>query len=473
MSSFERLDALREQNKGLLVQLSDIKARLQSLNLGSSQVGETLISDVTIKASQEPRPQTGSNETAAVTLNDRQGDVTLSDRGRTESSASGHSVSVVTLPGGGLGQARAALSKPRAQHMIELLANVDQEEAVDPETDLRRSTTSPLHFHSLDTPSTGSLMYSGLLQDQGNQRLGQAKQATTERSKPTHLFQHREERELGQVIFQDQDQDQDLNQDQDEDRERRRLHPLLGYDWIAGLLDVETSLTERSEQFFTELRNFRQVNREECVHSQSTGVGEDDLSPHNLSLSTEEMKAQLPEDVHQCTFCYRINSRLFPAPLDPQTACPVCKVPKSHHPTSEPAFIRVSIPRSALLPAHCYGAHRRLSFDPSDSLGLPSHCMSGWSNVALAEAPQFSSLDLRSCLKTDHSTAIPTAQPKQPPAAQSKQPPVRPNTDVPVSRVTLGQRSEELIDATRLAGYRFPRLAPKQTKTRRAAHPVY
>ncbi|XP_061074595.1 migration and invasion-inhibitory protein isoform X2 [Conger conger] len=305
-----------------------------------------------------------------------------------------------------------------------------------------------------------SLMYSGLLQDLGNQRLGQAKQADTERPQPSQLFLDREQRELGQVTFQDQDQDQ----------ERHRLRPLLGYDWIAGLLDLdaETSLTERSEPFFTELRNFRQVNREECVHSPSAGVGEDDLSPHKLSETTEEIECPLPEDTHQCTFCYRINSRLFPAPLDPQTACPVCKVPKAHNPNTEPTFIRVSIPRSTLLPAHSYRPHRRLSFHPFDSLGLPSHCMSGWSRVAPAEAPQFSSLDLRSSLKTGCSTAIPTALPKQLPTARA---PLQP--DVPISGVIMGQRSEELIDATRLAGYRFPCLAPKPRKPHKTTYPVY
>lgn len=35
-------------------------------------------------------------------------------------------------------------------------------------------------------------------------------------------------------------------------------------------------------------------------------------------------------------------------------------------------FLRVSIARSALLPPHKYKAHRRCSFDPSDSLALPS-----------------------------------------------------------------------------------------------------
>ncbi|KAI5622938.1 migration and invasion-inhibitory protein [Silurus asotus] len=50
----------------------------------------------------------------------------------------------------------------------------------------------------------------------------------------------------------------------------RCVQPLLGYDWIAGLLDAENSLTERSEHFFSELQTFRQVNKDECVHSASS-----------------------------------------------------------------------------------------------------------------------------------------------------------------------------------------------------------
>lgn len=38
----------------------------------------------------------------------------------------------------------------------------------------------------------------------------------------------------------------------------------------SGLLDAESSLTERSEHFFSELRIFRQVNKDECVHSGSS-----------------------------------------------------------------------------------------------------------------------------------------------------------------------------------------------------------
>ncbi|XP_067287252.1 migration and invasion-inhibitory protein isoform X2 [Pseudorasbora parva] len=174
----------------------------------------------------------------------------------------------------------------------------------------------------------------------------------------------------------------------------RHIQPLLGYDWIAGLLDAESSLVDRSEQFFSELRSFRQVNRDECVHNLLSGLP----SVADLASSTlDGEEPQPPADTHQCTFCYRINSRLFAAPLDDQAACPVCKMPKSEHPhtETEPALIRVSIPRSTLLPAHQYKAHRRCSFDSSDSLSLPSHCLSGWSNPTLNSGSQMNSLDLR------------------------------------------------------------------------------
>lgn len=41
--------------------------------------------------------------------------------------------------------------------------------------------------------------------------------------------------------------------------------------FFVGLVDVESSLAERSEQFFSELQSFRQVNRDECVHSSPSG----------------------------------------------------------------------------------------------------------------------------------------------------------------------------------------------------------
>lgn len=41
--------------------------------------------------------------------------------------------------------------------------------------------------------------------------------------------------------------------------------PRLGYDWIAGLLDAsESYLSEKDDRYFQEMKEFRQVNFEEC-----------------------------------------------------------------------------------------------------------------------------------------------------------------------------------------------------------------
>lgn len=44
-----------------------------------------------------------------------------------------------------------------------------------------------------------------------------------------------------------------------------------GYCFSLGLLDAESSLEDHSEQFFSDLRSFRQANRDECVHSLLSG----------------------------------------------------------------------------------------------------------------------------------------------------------------------------------------------------------
>ncbi|XP_059393349.1 migration and invasion-inhibitory protein-like [Carassius carassius] len=86
------------------------------------------------------------------------------------------------------------------------------------------------------------------------------------------------------------------------------------------LLDAESCLEYNSEQF-------RQTSREGCVHSFLSGFPSvADLA--SSMLGSEE--PQTPADTHQCTFCYRINSQPFAAPLDAQAACPVCKMTKSY-----------------------------------------------------------------------------------------------------------------------------------------------
>ncbi|NXN87954.1 MIIP protein, partial [Bombycilla garrulus] len=99
--------------------------------------------------------------------------------------------------------------------------------------------------------------------------------------------------------------------------------PLLGYDWIAGLLDIKSSVTEKPEQYFTELQEFRQSNREACIHQEP-------LEPKALDCIGPEQELDLITGSHKCVYCYRLNQRLFTIPVDPESACPVCKIPRNH-----------------------------------------------------------------------------------------------------------------------------------------------
>uniref|UniRef100_A0A8C5QLB3 Migration and invasion inhibitory protein n=1 Tax=Leptobrachium leishanense TaxID=445787 RepID=A0A8C5QLB3_9ANUR len=177
--------------------------------------------------------------------------------------------------------------------------------------------------------------------------------------------------------------------------------PLLGYDWIAGVLELNSPVSDKSDQFFSEIQEFRRVNREECVLEDYYTEAED------LDSVVSEEEADAALNTHECVFCYRVNSRLFPASIGPESACPVCKKRRSRRPQTleEPAYIRVSIPRSTLLPPYKYRAHRRKSFDPTDSLSLPSHCLAGWENSVPSCEPHKTGLDLKASL--DSNFALP------------------------------------------------------------------
>ncbi|XP_041946244.1 migration and invasion-inhibitory protein [Alosa sapidissima] len=416
MSSFESLNALREQNKNLLKRLQEHTEKLKSLC--PRKTPNTTTVHGTDERMQQRNPPAEKNNEDVIT------DVVIPS----------HPV-----------HARVALSKLQTQEpspsRTSIIDSVSSGEACKTSTPFLNDSQQQQPDQAEEEP-----VYSRLLRDYGNIRQTGSRENITLKS---ILRQDSLRREAGRVTFQPLGEDRSLTPD------RHRVQPLLGYDWIAGLLDAQdSSLTERSEQFFSELRNFRQVNKDECVHSQSSGLSnaETAISP----LKVDEGELQSKADSHQCTFCYRINNRLFATPLDPQVGCPVCKMPKSNHPhtVSEPAFIRVSIPRSTLLPAYRYKAHRRCSFDPSDSLGLPSHCLSGWSNAPPSTIPHMSSLDLRSSMAS---------------AADSSA-----NADALLDESVLkGRSSDDLLDMSRLARYRFQHLPQSRCKLRTSCYPVY
>ncbi|NXY46777.1 MIIP protein, partial [Ceuthmochares aereus] len=98
--------------------------------------------------------------------------------------------------------------------------------------------------------------------------------------------------------------------------------PFLGYDWIAGLLETETSIAEKSDQYFAELHEFRQANKEVCIHEQH-------LELKALDHIVPEQEPDLITSAHKCVYCYRLNQRLFTVPVDSESACPVCKIPRA------------------------------------------------------------------------------------------------------------------------------------------------
>ncbi|KAM4646679.1 uncharacterized protein AAGF69_013005 isoform 2-T5 [Amazona ochrocephala] len=219
------------------------------------------------------------------------------------------------------------------------------------------------------------------------------------------------------------------------------VRPFLGYDWIAGLLDTSPAGAEKSDQYFAELREFRQVNREECVHEQRP-------EPSALNCIDSEQEPDLITSSHKCVYCYWLNQRLFPVPVDSESACPVCKIPRTHWPPEklgEPAYVRVSIPRSTLMPAYKHKAHRRRSFEPEDSLALPSHCLAGWENSISCSNPMFSSLDLR--------------------ASVEEKPPLHPRLNL-VSRVSGGTRTDQLLNLTHLAHFRLSSASQQRERTK-------
>ncbi|NXW66392.1 MIIP protein, partial [Eurystomus gularis] len=99
--------------------------------------------------------------------------------------------------------------------------------------------------------------------------------------------------------------------------------PFLGYDWIAGLLDTDSSVAEKPDQYFAELHEFRQANKEACVHEQH-------LAPKGLDCVVPGQEPDLITSSHKCVYCYRLNQRLFTVPVDSESACPICKIPRTY-----------------------------------------------------------------------------------------------------------------------------------------------
>uniref|UniRef100_G1Q1R7 Migration and invasion inhibitory protein n=1 Tax=Myotis lucifugus TaxID=59463 RepID=G1Q1R7_MYOLU len=171
------------------------------------------------------------------------------------------------------------------------------------------------------------------------------------------------------------------------------LRPYLGYDWIAGSLDNSSPISSKPEAFFWKLQEFRETNKE-CIHSEP-----EPQFPGRLESDSAQ------ED-HECVHCYRVNRRLFLVPSDPGNPCRLCRTPRDQrgpNTLADPAQVWVSIPQSILDPPHRYRIHRRKSFEASDTVALPRHCLLGW-DILPPKSKKSSgrqNLDLWSCVTSE------------------------------------------------------------------------
>lgn len=170
-------------------------------------------------------------------------------------------------------------------------------------------------------------------------------------------------------------------------KERR----MLGYDWIAALIDNQQGLMDESESYFHELREFRRCNRDECCNDfyMEGPFTLAETEPPAVDKALNETKV-LPYTVNERLFTTPVTENLLGEPMVPGGSDA-----KKEEPTADnPRFVRVSIPRSTLLVPHKARPHRRKSFDGSDSCSLIDHCLLGWNAVSPATLPTASSVSL-------------------------------------------------------------------------------
>lgn len=237
--------------------------------------------------------------------------------------------------------------------------------------------------------------YYGRLQESGNDK--RAARLIQESYKPKSILQTTGpkslKKSLSRVSFlTSQDS---LGSDIDPDGTRH----LLGYDWIAALLDNDRGATNHPESYFDELREFRRLNRDECVNRfymegpESLFYESSDPEPVKEILQDTKVKP------------YVVNDRLFTEPLK-NTLLPGEDIDSpedrktAKKPTQEnPRFVRVSIPRSTLMSPHRVKPHRRNSLEDTDSFSLSRHCMKGYENSVPSMVPTASNIGLRDASK--------------------------------------------------------------------------
>ncbi|CAF1444124.1 unnamed protein product [Adineta ricciae] len=190
-----------------------------------------------------------------------------------------------------------------------------------------------------------------------------------------------------------------------------RQKVLLGYDFVAGLLDNERSsvLTNEnslSDSYIDELVLFRKKNLDQSTSYSLSN--EADLA--DFSKELELVPPDGYQHSHTCIHSFTVNDRLFTVPTNPdvngQSCCPICSSVRKDPNACEPQYARVSIPKYRVnTNTYKFRPPKRahLSDLSTDSVALANHCLAGFNTARIAPLDKSAkSLDLR----TDSDTQL-------------------------------------------------------------------
>ncbi|XP_029651159.1 uncharacterized protein LOC115224402 [Octopus sinensis] len=173
---------------------------------------------------------------------------------------------------------------------------------------------------------------------------------------------------------------------------------LLGYDWIAGILDNRQhhSTTHLSNEHFDKLKSF-------WKESQDRRLTDVNQLENFVDASHEP---QLIQDIltESKIKSYHVNDRLFSEPMKKKSflTSESSEVNNSRSsaerkPTfSSPRYVRISMPQDLLLTKRQVNkAPRKGTCDTTDTLSLGKHCVMGWNNTQHGKLATASSISIK------------------------------------------------------------------------------
>ncbi|CAF1528273.1 unnamed protein product, partial [Didymodactylos carnosus] len=175
-----------------------------------------------------------------------------------------------------------------------------------------------------------------------------------------------------------------------------RKKVLLGYDFVAGVLDNKNStIMEQPDSYWDDLVSFRQKNADDCASWPFTN----DKDLIDFSKELELIQPSHCQD-HTCIHNFTLNDRLFTIPTNPdangQSRCPICLSLRKEPNNYEPQYARVSVPKYRLNSnTHKFQPQKRSNIDTTDSFALFNHCIAGFGNARSALDKSAKSIDLR------------------------------------------------------------------------------